>query len=251
MKDNIVYQIFEKYFWEEKWSLLAIVFITFAVNFLQTNVISQITASIIDAIEHANFSIVYTSFSKYVGVSFLFLIFYFVGELFEMRMLTKLTQWMRQEFLRFIFYSNNESFETNNAIKYSSPINRVSFSAYNMISNIINHVLTNGVFILVITGYFLLKNTSLGMGFLISNIILGIYIWTIWTPLMEKKTQYEDTANDNESHVIDMLNNFDKIIYRGRAKDEMNEYKKRANEGIETAANFFEVCTSIRSACTC
>ncbi len=240
MDDNIVYQIFKKYLWEEKWSLLVIVFISFAVNFLQTNVISQITASIIDAIEHSNFSIVYTAFTKYVGISFLFLIFYFVGELFEMRMLTKLTQWMRQEFLRFIFYSNNESFETNNAIKYSSPINRVSFSAYSMISNIINYVLTNAVFILVITGYFLIKNTSLGGGFLLSNIVLALYIWAIWTPLMEKKTKYEDAANENESHVIDMLNNFDKIIYRGRAKDEMGEYRKRADNGIKTASDFFE-----------
>jgi ABC-type bacteriocin/lantibiotic exporter with double-glycine peptidase domain len=237
--DNVVYQIFKKYFWEERWSLGIIVFISFAVNYLQSNLISQVSASIIDSVEHSDFVNVYSSFFTYVVISLVFLVFYFVGELIEMRMLTKLQQWMRQEFLKFIFYSNNESFETTNAIKYSSPINRVSFSAYSMISMIINQVLTNTVFILVITGYFLLKNTTLGFSFLASNVALAFYISYIFDPLMKKKNEYEDTANDNEAQVIDMLNNFDKIIYRGRAHEEITDYKDRANKSIHTANDFF------------
>lgn len=237
---NIVYQIFKKYFEEEKWSIAFIVVLSFAINYAQTNLISQITASLIDAVEHSKVALIMESFLNFIYASIGFLILYFTGEIFEMRMLTKLAQWMKQEFIRFIVHSNNESFNTVNAIKYSSPINRVSFMAHNIISSFINHILTNVAFILVIAGYFFYQNHLLGIGFLISNILIATYIFMVWTPLMDLKNKYEKSANTNETYVIDILNNFDKIIYRGQAEDTVKDYETKTKESIDTAREFYE-----------
>jgi ABC-type bacteriocin/lantibiotic exporter with double-glycine peptidase domain len=237
---NVVYQIFQKYFTEEKWSIVGIVLLSFGINYAQTNLISQITASLIDAVEHSQVAKIMQAFSYFIYASIGYLALYFTGEVLEMRMLTKLAQWMKQEFLRFIIYSNNESFNTVNAIKYSSPMNRVSFMAYNIISSFINHILTNVAFILVIAGYFFYKSPALGAGFLVSNIAIMVYIFMIWTPLMDLKNTYEKSANDNESLVIDVLNNFDKIIYRGQAKETIDDYSKRTQTCVDTARDFYE-----------
>lgn len=236
----MVYQIFQKYFAEEKWSIVGIVLLSFGINYAQTNLISQITASLIDAVEHSQVAKIMEAFAYFIYASIGYLVLYFMGEVLEMRMLTKLAQWMKQEFLRFIIYSNNESFNTVNAIKYSSPMNRVSFMAYNIISSFINHILTNVAFILVIAGYFFYKSPALGSGFLVSNIAIMCYIYMIWTPLMDLKNKYEKSANENESLVIDVLNNFDKIIYRGQAKDTIDDYTKRTQTCIDTAREFYE-----------
>lgn len=237
---NVVYQIFQKYFTEEKWSIVGIVLLSFGINYAQTNLISQITASLIDAVEHSQVAKIMQAFSYFIYASIGYLALYFTGEVLEMRMLTKLAQWMKQEFLRFIIYSNNESFNTVNAIKYSSPMNRVSFMAYNIISSFINHIMTNVAFILVIAGYFFYKSPSLGAGFLVSNIAIMAYIYMIWTPLMDLKNTYEKSANENESLVIDVLNNFDKIIYRGQAKETIDDYSKRTQTCVDTAREFYE-----------
>jgi ATP-binding cassette subfamily B protein len=62
----------------------------------------------------------------------------------------------------------------------------------------------------------------------------------VWKPLMELKTKYELSANENETHVIDLLNNFDKIIYRGQAVETVDDYEKRSNKCIEVAREFYE-----------
>lgn len=237
---NVVYQIFQKYFVEEKWSIIGIVLLSFGINYVQTNLISQITASLIDAVEHSNVAKIMEAFSYFIYASIGYLALYLVGEVIEVRMLTKLAQWMKQEFLKFIIYSNNESFTSVNAIKYSSPMNRVAFMAYSIISSVINHLLNNIVFILVIAGYFLYKSPALGAGFLVSNIAIMAYIYMVWPPLMELKTKYEKSANENESLVIDVLNNFDKIIYRGQAKETVDDYAKRTQECIDMTRNFYE-----------
>ncbi len=237
---NIVYQIFQKYFEEEKWSILVIILLSFGINYAQTNLISQITASLIDAVEHSKVAAIMESFAHFIYASIGYLFIYFTGEVLEMRMLTKLAQWMKQEFIRFIVYSNNEDFNTVNAIKYSSPMNRVSFMAYNIISSFINHILTNVAFILVIAGYFFYKSAALGTGFLVANLAIMIYIYMVWTPLMDLKNKYEKSANKNESHVIDILNNFDKIIYRGQAKETVDDYVNMTKESIDTAREFYE-----------
>lgn len=237
---NIVYQIFRKYLTDEKWTLITILLLSFGLNYAQTNLISQITASLIDAVEHSKAAAMVQSFYHFIYASLAYLSMYFVGEVLEMRMLTKLAQWLKQEFIRFIIFTNNESFNTNNAVKYSSPLNRISFMAYSIISSFLGSVLTNVVFVLVIAGYFFYKSPTLGVGFLFANVLIIGYIFMVWKPLMELKTKYELAANENETHVIDLLQNFDKIIYRGQASETMEDYEKRSENCIKIAREFYE-----------
>jgi ABC-type multidrug transport system fused ATPase/permease subunit len=237
---NVVYQIFRKYLTDEKWTIITILLLSFGLNYAQTNLISQITASLIDAVEHSKAAAMIQSFYHFIYASMAYLSMYFVGEILEMRMLTKLSQWLKQEFIRFIIFTNNESFNTNNAVKYSSPLNRVSFMAYSIISSFINSVLTNVVFVIVIAGYFFYKSPTLGVGFLFANVLIIGYILMVWKPLMELKTKYELAANENETHVIDLLQNFDKIIYRGQASETMEDYEKRSKTCIDVAREFYE-----------
>jgi len=61
----------------------------------------------------------------------------------------------------------------------------------------------------------------------------------MWDDMMKYKTTYENAANDNEAYVLDILNNFDKIIFRGQAKEEIDLYKKSSDDCIEKAKEFY------------
>ncbi len=59
-----------------------------------------------------------------------------------------------------------------------------------------------------------------------------------WKTLMKSKMESEDASNFNETVILDIFNNFDKIIYRGESIREVNEYNKRADECVTKAISF-------------
>jgi ATP-binding cassette subfamily B protein len=57
---------------------------------------------------------------------------------------------------------------------------------------------------------------------------------------MEDRKKYETYANDNEKYLIDMFNNIDKIIYRGKGTDEINKYGDNSETATEKAVKFYK-----------
>jgi ABC-type bacteriocin/lantibiotic exporter with double-glycine peptidase domain len=237
-KDNIVFQLLYRFFFEEKYVFLGIIVIIFIVNILQTNFISSITSTIIDSMEHKQYSNVYLQYKFFIGVSIIYFMLYTINERFQIHLLTKLTPWLRIEFFKYIMRSNNEELTQQNVMKYNSPINRVSYAATSIITSLISWVISDAAFVIIISGYFLYKNVELGATFLLSNMIVALYVAYNWPSLMYYKNIYEDHLNRNEMDVIDIFNNFDKIIYRGQSEKEIATHNERAEKCIKTSADF-------------
>lgn len=241
--ENVVYQMLSRYFEKEQTAFLFIIILIFLINALQTNVITSITSSLIDAVEHSQYTQAMTLYKWFIAVSVLYLTIYSINELIQIRVLTQLTPWMRIEFFKHILRINNENLTQQNVIRYNSPINRVSYSATSMLNTIISVLLSNGAFISIITGFFLYKNISLGITFLFLNMVLVLYAYATWEHSMKYKNIYETHLNQNEQEVIDLFNNFDKIIYRGKVESEIQEYEKRVQTCVKTAMDFYNTNT--------
>lgn len=235
---NIVLQLLLKYFNEEKYTVIMVVVLLVIIHTLQTNAISIISSNIIESIEQNNYGVVFQYYKYYLGVSFIFLILMGIDELLQIRILTKLTPWLRTEFFKLILRSNNEDLTQDNVIKYSSPMNRVSYAATMLVHNLLSNMLTNGTFVVIISAYFLYKDITLGLVFFIANIILVGFIGMNWEGMMEYKNASEQNLNENEVRVVDLFNNFDKIITRGQTEKEIEEYSVRANDCIASSVKF-------------
>lgn len=236
---NIVFELLERYLYQEKWMIIAIVAVVFSLNIIQTNFLSTITAGIIDSIEHKNYSGVYGNLKYFGAVSLLYLVLYGVNEMIQTNMLTKLTQWLRRELFEHLVRSNNENMSQINMLSYNTPINRVTYTIYSMISSILNYLLTHLVFIIVICSYFLYKYPKYGACFLTANILIFVYVYFNLGKLTEMKIDADETMINNENIILDMFNNFDKIIYRGESNHEMENYRKRADECVDKNLKFY------------
>ena len=241
--ENVVYQMLRNYFEKEQTAFIFIIILIFLINALQTNVITSITSALIDAVEHTQYTQAMTQYKWFIAASVLYFAIYSVNELLQIRVLTQLTPWMRIEFFKHILRINNENLTQQNVIRYNSPINRVSYSATSMLNTIISVVLSNGAFIAIITGFFLYKNIALGITFLFLNMVLVLYAYFTWEHSMKYKHIYESHLNQNEQEVIDLFNNFDKIIYRGKVESEISEYEKRVQTCVKTALDFYNTNT--------
>jgi len=236
---NIAYQILENYFEENKTILITIVMIGFLLNIIQTNGITYATSNIIDSFEHNKMPQVSTFYAYFVGFSIVYIIIYYLNKHLQVNVLSKLTQWMRKEFIRYIFMQNNEEMSQKGILKYNSLIDRSSYTMAIMLGNLLNTIIPNATFILVIVGVFLYANVYLGLGFIICNIVLGLYIAYVMGTFFEFRDKYERLTNHNTDFAIDMFNNFDKIIYRGTVDEELENYNGRFDECISSALDYY------------
>jgi len=233
-KHNIVFSLIYKYVLEHQFSFLMIVISIFVINILQTNFITSITSTMIDSIEHNNFEGVYLQYKYFIAISLGFFAVYNFKDFFEIRVISKICPWMKYELFKYITLSNNSEMDQQNIIKYNLPINRSAHSSMLIMTSILSNFISNGAFLIIISGYFLYKNITLGSIFLLSNILLITFIVLNWNNMVYYNKINETQLNENEMNVLDIFNNFDKMIFRGQAKNELNAINEKSDKFIQT-----------------
>jgi ABC-type bacteriocin/lantibiotic exporter with double-glycine peptidase domain len=134
---------------------------------------------------------------------------------------------------------NNEKYSDVNFTQLNAPINRVSSISYIFLDDIISYVIPYITFFAIICIYFCMKNMLFGIGFIISNILLLIYTFVDINYLIKYNNEYEKIVIENESRLVDILNNVDKIIYRGETDAELKAFWDRGDKATEAAYNLF------------
>lgn len=240
---NLIFEILKKFFSEEKMNSFIIILLSVGVNLIRTNALSSIIAKIVNSVnninknEHKNN--MYVLIKYFVFFSVLYLIFDYIYKLFQNKLLTKLRQWIRLQLAIVILKHNNENFTDKNFIKLSAPINRISNVCFMFVSDLLSFILPNVVFLLLIFIYFMYKDLYSGTLFLFSNILILMYIIMIFPKVMEKNEKYETSVVDNESHLLELLNNLDKIVYRGQTTNEIEIFDGITEKTIEKSYDFY------------
>lgn len=236
---NLVYELFSQFISKEMTTTVILILASFIINIIQTGGISFITANIINFIKDGKQENVWKYFYYFVAFSIVFLIFYSTYKHFQVQFLTKMRQVIRTGLISNILEINNENFSDMNFNKLNSPINRMSSVIYFLLNSVINYLLPNVTFLIIIMVYFLYYNLYFGVGFIISNILLLLYAFSTLGDLYKKNIDYESVVIRNEYQLVDILNNMDKIISRGQTKTEIDQLWKRTDTMIEVANKLY------------
>ena len=236
---NLIFEIFKKFFYNDYYNIIILFVVCIIVNIIQTYGISKINANIINVIKEGSKKEVYSLFNNFILLSVVFLVFLYIYKSYQTKILTKLRQWMRKELVGAMLLSNNENFSDKNFIKMNSPINRISSMSYMISNDIITFLLPSLIFFVVIGVYFLYINFPLGAIFIVANIGIIAYLSMTAKVMIEKNTTFEDHANKNESYLLEILNNMDKIIYRGQTTNEISNFDNISDETTKKAFEFY------------
>lgn len=236
---NIVYSLLNTFFKEEQFNIWLMIFTSFIINIFQTNGISFLTANIIESLNENNRTDVITYFKYFIILSTLYIFLYAAYKYFQNKLLTKLRQWMRHQLVRILLLINNENFSEINFNKLNSPINRISSVCFMVFNDIITYILPNITFLFIISLYFLYKNIWFGGVFILGNIIIVIYLWLNWQNMLEHNDEYEKRVGENEAYLIEILNNIDKIIYRGQTEKEIDIFADKTDKSVDSAFKFY------------
>jgi len=220
---EFLFKLIEIFLEEEKFNTILLFVLCIIVNLIQTNAISTITANIITHIKGGGKSEVYNYIHLFVGVSMLYLVFYHLYKIVQINLITKLRQWTRCELIKLVLLNNNENYSEKSFMELDSPIARMSTVGFMMFNDIITFVIPTLIFLLIITGYVLYVNIFLGLFFIIANILVLSYPYFTVNDVLNKNSEYEKSATNIEFYILEILNNMDKIIFRGQAFKEIEK----------------------------
>ena len=236
---NILHYIINKFFNEEKFKTIVIIILSLLLNFFKINVISYISANIIESIKNNKINITYQFFNYFIIVSLLYIIVYTIYKLVQNKLLSKLRQWSRVELLNVILKSNNENYSNINFTKLNSPLLRISNTIFYVFNNIFTTIFPNITLILIVFFYLFYKNYIIGLIFLTGNLLIILYLYFTYNYIYEHNRRYEEHIMTSESYLVEILNNMDKIIFRGNSSDELNIFDKKSSTTTDLGFKFY------------
>jgi ATP-binding cassette subfamily B protein len=247
---NIISYLISEFFKEEKLNTIILCVLSLVITLIQTNGISYITANIIQSVEKNSQKITLEFFKYFIAISILFFIIFYIYKRYQNNLITKIVQWIKFEIFKIILKSNNENMQNINFIEFITPITRISISFYALFFDIITVIIPTIAFLLIISIYFLYENTTFGICFLVANLLLFYYISINWIDLAKEKNVQETIINRNEKFIIDILNNIDKVIYRGETKNEISNFTTLTDDAINSGIGFLNLISNYTSVLT-
>ena len=134
---------------------------------------------------------------------------------------------MKHEIFKIILATNNENMNNVNYTKFITPITRISVSVYVLFYDIVSTIIPSIAFLSIISLYFLYNDVAFGLSFLIANMCIGFYIAHYWNDFIDHKRKHESSVNNTEKYILDVLNNIDKVIYRGQTGNEIGVLEQK------------------------
>jgi len=236
---NLIVKMLINFFKEEKINTIIIVITSILVNIIQTQGISTITANIINTVEKGKVQDIYGLLHQFVFMSMIFIFLLYIYTIFQNKLTTKLLQWIRLELASLVLKHNNEDFTDKNFIKLNAPVNRISSVCFMFVTDLFSFLLPMFAFFVVICAYFIYHDSKMGLLFLFANLIIIAYVYLALPSILKKNEDYEKQFTENESYFLEILNNMDKIVFMGKTKHEIEEYKNRIEETINKALFFY------------
>ena len=235
---NIVEYLFTQFVKEEKTTIIILIILSLIVNSVQINLVSFITANIIESVNAHKYTDVNKYFTYFIGLSILFCLLHYGYRHLQNNVLMKIMQWTKLEIFKIILTANNENMSDVNFVEFITPITRISVSGYMLFNNFISTIIPTTAYLLVIFAFFLYKNIELGVFFLLGNLAIILYVAYFWREMLDRKSKNETKINENEQFIIDILNNIDKVIFRGQINNEIDNFAIKTDESLETSNNY-------------
>jgi ABC-type bacteriocin/lantibiotic exporter with double-glycine peptidase domain len=147
--------------------------------------------------------------------------------------------------VKLLFLHNNDDLSDKNFTKLNNPMFRACNNCFYFIMHVIDKLLPNVTLLFIVFAYFFYNNIIFGLIFLTGNLIASLYIYYIWNNLLSMNEKLEDSIIDSESLISEILNNFDKIIYRAESKNELNSLSESSEKVINHGYHFYKKSSRI------
>jgi hypothetical protein len=139
---NVVAYLLKKFFHGELKDTMLLIFSSIIINILHVAIISKLTAGIINSVQKLAVVDIYLYFKYFIIISIVYLIIYYIYKILQLRLLSKLRQWIKAEIIEIILRINNDKeLQQINMTELNTPINRISSASFLVINNFTSYII--------------------------------------------------------------------------------------------------------------
>ena len=238
-QSNIIYYLLKEFSIENKWSIILLIIMSIGFGILQTNGISEIISQIIDSFKDQTNNKTWYLFYTLIFLYIIYQVSYYYFYDIKSKLVTKMKPWARFKLLDVVMQVNNDVFSEINFTRLNSPIHRIADLIAAIIADIMAYMIPNIIYLIIIGVYFFLISPTFAFIFLIGNILIGIYYYFTFESVLEKNKEFEDQTQQSDGAMIDLLSNMDKIIYRGKTKEESSKFEDLQNKSANAGMDYY------------
>ena len=209
------------------------------ISLIQVNVLSLVTAKIIQSLQTGLFSNSIYFFKIFIGISIVYIILMFAYKTVQNKLISVLRHWIKRDIMKIMLEVNGYDYMQTNFAKLVSPLHKISGTSFVIINNLLSFLSPNIVLLFVIICFFFYKNKSFGLIFICFNIVLLLYISQIWNKMMKYNNKYEKSQNIYDDYIIEVINNFDKVVHTGQNNLEINNIGGLYNNTTIDGYNYY------------
>ena len=240
--DNIYYFIFNEMSYELKKTFITFFIYYIIYALIEIYVFSSILSNIINHLKD-NDNINSNKFKSIINNFLIFLILYTIFlsiyKYFEIKLMLDIKTSIREILLKLTLKSNDNKYNEKNYTRYSTFITRFADKVYFTLLNIITYILPTIVTILIVSFFLLKYDYKMFIFFILINSLICFIYYKKYHIFKENCTNYEKSILDIDTKQIEILSNFDKIIYRGFSDIEIKSFKNLCNDINDTGYKHF------------
>lgn len=245
---EIVKYLISQFVNEYLFEVVLLIILGLAGSIITTNVITHFNSMLITSVQGGNIDTTIMFFKFFMYSRIAYALFTYGYKLVQDVIMTTLKQWIRNNLIKIVLKTSNEDLSNINFTKLNTPINRLSNTIYLMFSDSLTYSLPYAIFILVSIGYFMFQQIEVGMLFLIGNILWMLVLYYIWPNLRYKNIKYENDSMMIEKHLVENLNNIDKIITRGKIDSELDTFNEEKEVTIQSHRDYYYSVSTVKFA---
>lgn len=245
---EIVKYLISQFVNEYLFEVVLLIILGLAGSIITTNVITHFNSMLITSVQGGNINTTIMFFKFFMYSRIAYALFTYGYKLVQDVIMTNLKQWIRNNLIKIVLKTSNEDLSNINFTKLNTPINRLSNTIYLIFSDSLTYSLPYAIFILVSVGYFMFQQIEVGMLFLIGNILWMLVLYYIWPNLRYKNIKYENDSMIIEKHLVENLNNIDKIITRGKIDSELESFNEEKEVTIQSHLDYYYSVSTVKFA---
>lgn len=245
---EIVKYLISQFVNEYLFEVVLLIILGLAGSIITTNVITHFNSMLITSVQGGNIDTTIMFFKFFMYSRIAYALFTYGYKLVQDVIMTNLKQWVRNNLIKIVLKTSNEDLNNINFTKLNTPINRLSNTIYLIFSDSLTYSLPYAIFILVSVGYFMFQQIEVGMLFLIGNILWMLVLYYIWPNLRYKNIKYENDSMIIEKHLVENLNNIDKIITRGKIDSELDTFNEEKEVTIQSHLDYYYSVSTVKFA---
>ena len=230
--------LFQTFIEENKYNLFVLIILSLILSFIKIFGLSHVISGLDDSIYENNSENSYIYYKYLILVSVILLVFYSFYKYLQNNLLLNLREWIKLKIINKIFEINKENLKSINFQKIITPILRISTNSYYILNDVVTTYIPDVLLIITIILFLLYKNKNTALMFIIGNFIMFIYSNYLFDNVKDLNNNYEKSKKNNESYLVEILNNISKIIYRGNIDTESNIFQNKLNDTINKAIEY-------------